>query len=551
MIKKLHFRISWFFLLAVIITKNGTANFMGEGDPVSTVDSLEQLYLNWYNLDPESTTVQGAQVDKAYKELLEGKLPQKKIVVAVIDGGVDIYHEDLQGKIWVNKDEIPDNGIDDDENGYIDDMHGWNFIGNEKGENINHDTYEFVRIIRKYDSAFKSLSPEQIQEERKEEFDIYRKCINEYTKEVVKYEQEKKELDAFETKFKHADSVMSQYLKRDIYTPDDLLKINTDVEIVKQARSFLMTIYSRGFTKDLLKKLKEHNDLKLNKHLNLALNPREVVGDNWEDFNDRAYGNNAVKGPRAHHGTFVAGVIAANRNNSLGIDGIVENVEIMVLRVVPDGDEYDKDVALSIMYAVDNGANIINMSFGKDYSPQKYMVDEAMRYAEANNVLLVHAAGNESDNVDLKIHYPTKFVSETDVVENWITVGANTLNANKQLAGIFSNYGRKTVDLFAPGVDIISLSPESKYHIGSGTSFSCPVVSGVAALVWSYYPDISAIELKNILLESTTKYGRLRVYIPNTKTKKKKKTRFYKLSKTGGVVNAYNALLLAEERSKL
>lgn len=293
--------------------------------------------------------------------------------------------------------------------------------------------------------------------------------------------------------------------------------------------------------------MQENTRSYLDYRLNTSFHPRDIISDNPEDIDDMDYGNNNVKGPTAEHGTFVAGIIAANRQNSIGTDGIAEQVEIMVLRAIPNGDEWDKDVALAIRYAVKNGANIINMSFGKAYSPQKHFVDDALKYADEQNVLVIHAAGNDAENLDEKERFPTNNLTDGVEAKNWLTVGASTHKLSKELCGVFSNYGPEEVDLFAPGVNIISLSPENSYEMNDGTSFSCPVVSGVAALVWSYYPHLTAMQLKDILLNSTVRYPKQTVYYPNIETSTKSKTKFSSLSKTGGIINAYEALKLAEK----
>jgi subtilisin family serine protease len=282
----------------------------------------------------------------------------------------------------------------------------------------------------------------------------------------------------------------------------------------------------------------------------MDFDPRaELVGDNVNDINDTPYGNPDVKGPRADHGTMVAGLVAATRSNGLGIDGIANSVEIMVLRVVPDGDEYDKDVALAIRYAADNGAQIMNMSFGKAFSPNQKMVWDALRYAASKNILMVKASGNETIDIDSDVHYPTAFTPEGKI-DNIITVGANDMKKGKKMSAVFSNYGATGVDIFAPGVDIVSPSPDQNYGKASGTSFASPVVTGVAALIWSYFPELTASELRTILLESGTYYGKQKVVLFNRDTEVKTKTTFGKLSVTGRIINAYNAFLMAEAKTK-
>lgn len=514
---------------------------------VSTVDSLNKHFLNWYNLDPAKDRIQGASVNRAYKDLLMQKAPHKKIVVAVIDGGVDISHEDLQGKIWINKGEISDNGIDDDNNGYIDDIHGWNFIGNAKGENIHYENLEHVRIVKKFNSKFTDVQvPDQMSKTDQEEYALYMTCKEKYEQELKEYQDTEKLLTSFETGYIAAENALKTFLKKDQYCIADVKSIKSAPDDVKKARTYMLYLDKNGFTQQTLREMKDHTRSYLDYRLNLGFDPRTIISDNPEDITDNQYGNNDVKGPSPEHGTFVAGIIAANRDNRIGTDGIAENAEIMVLRAVPDGDERDKDIALAVRYAVDNGAQVINMSFGKDYSPQKLFVDEAIRYAERSNVLVVHAAGNESENLDEHERYPTSNLHDGVVISNWLDVGASTHKLNKEFCGSFSNYGQQAVDLFAPGVNMISLFPENTYKMSDGTSFSSPVVSGVAALVWSYYPDLTAQQLKEILLNSAVKYPRQIVYLPGEQADEKTKIRFSELSKTGGIVNAYEALKIAE-----
>jgi subtilisin family serine protease len=540
-------RISLNFIL-VILSLFPAQIINAQGKGVSTVDSLDKSYLNWYNLDPKNDKTAGAAVNRAYDELLKNKTPKKKIVVAVIDAGVDIDHPDLQGKIWINKKEIPGNGIDDDNNGYVDDIHGWSFLGNSKGENINYENLEQVRIVRELGRQFKdSVSIDKIQLAQQGDYKTYLLCKKSYEDDLKEYQDMAKRVSDFEKKFNDAETVLKDYLKKDSFVKSDVESItDTAVKVVK-ARDYRLGLYKKDFSPKSFAGMKERANSYLDYILNINFEPRKIIGDNPEDINDTRYGNGDVKGPGPDHGTFVAGIIAANRNNAFGIDGIAGNVEIMVLRVVPNGDERDKDIALAIRYAVNNGANVINMSFGKDFSPQKKFVDDAARYADLHNVLLCHAAGNESDNIDKIEHFPTVYFLDGGIAKDWLTVGANSKTEDKTLCGVFSNYGKKNVDLFAPGVKIISLVPKGNYSLAGGTSFSCPVVAGVAALVWSYYPELTAPELKNILLKSTTKYSRKKVYIPNNKTPDKTIIRFSKLSQTGGIVNAYKSLKLAEK----
>jgi cell wall-associated protease len=274
---------------------------------------------------------------------------------------------------------------------------------------------------------------------------------------------------------------------------------------------------------------------------NPEFDPRSIVGDNYTNTEERFYGNNDVKGTFPVHGTHVAGVIAANRKNNLGINGIADNVKIMALRAVPNGDERDKDIANAIRYAVDNGAKIINMSFGKDYSPQKDAVDKAVKYAEAKGVLLVHAAGNDDDNNDTKPSFPTRYYKDGKEAANWIEVGASGWGADSTLAADFSNYGKKSVNFFAPGVQLYSTTPANGYETMDGTSFASPAVSGVAAILLSYFPNLTPLQVKDILIKSTRKFDSLMV----KKSDKTGVVKFSDLSSSGGLVNAYEAVKLA------
>ncbi|MFO7829287.1 MAG: S8 family serine peptidase [Bacteroidales bacterium] len=530
------------FIGFILLTSFGNA----QNDTSEIFNENNNIYHNWYNKSPIEDEIFGAEVDKAYAELLHNK-KSTTIVVAVIDGGMDIHHEDLKDNIWVNPNEIPNNNIDDDNNGYIDDMHGWNFLGNSAGENIANENLEVTRIYRNYKDRFENLDPRSISDIEKPLYETYQKAKKIYFEKLNEAKDTKKQLETFRDNYETSKNEVSSYHETDSLIISDLSNFKSDDKDLMKHVSFLKFLYSNGFTEDALEEMEDHNNEELDYHLNLDFQPRQIIGDNPTDISEN-YGNNNVYGPKAEHGTFVAGIIGAVRNNDLGINGVASDVKIMAIKTVPNGDERDKDVAKAIRYAVDNGARIINMSFGKDISPQKYLVDDAIKYAQENDVLMIHAAGNEALNNDKVPHYPTKFVDHKTEMETWITVGASAIKGDMEFAAIFSNYGRKTVDLFAPGVDVKSLLPEDHYDILSGTSFSSPVVAGVAALILSYYPELSAREVKEIILSSTNQYPRTKVYKPGFKKNKRKKTRFKKLSSTAGIVSAYKAIQLAEEK---
>lgn len=522
---------------------------------ITKADSLD-LRKEWFLLDPETDRVQGVSVERAY-ELLKDK-PSRTVIVAVMDSGVDIDHEDLKDVIWVNEDEIPGNGVDDDKNGYVDDVHGWNFIGD-----VSADTYELTREYARLREKFRDTEDRKIRKKEKREYDYWLLIKDRFERYKAKSENDYKtcqqQLDsykAFHKNLKRSVDLLQETYGIEEITPamvDTLKSDNKDIEL---AAYFIKVIFQNttpGVTLDeVLDEFEyviDHNG-EVCEHYHTAVeigyNPdfdsRQIVGDNYDDPDERYYGTNDVKGPDPSHGTSVAGVIAAKRHNGVGIDGIADNVRIMPVRVVPNGDERDKDIANGIYYAVDNGAQIINMSFGKGYSPQKEIVDRAVRYAESKGVLIVHSAGNDNDNNDLDDSFPTRFYRSGKEATNWLEVGASTQGTDSSdLIASFSNYGKKTVDFFAPGVDIYSTDPGNEYDSADGTSLSSPVTSGVAAILMSYFPDLTAQDIRNILRESTRRLNGVKVRKPDTQ----EEVRIDQICIAGGIVNAYEAVRLA------
>ena len=526
---------TFLFLASILISITAIAQDKTQKD---TNQQTEDIYLNWYNKSPIDDQVFGAEVDKAYN-LLKDK-ESSTVIVAVIDGGIDITHEDLKDNIWVNQDEIPDNGIDDDKNGYIDDINGWNFLGNDKGENIAYENLEITRIYKHY------YKKEELSKEEKAQFKEAKKL---FEKELKMANMQKKSFDKFKNKYNTTYNNISEAIGKDTITTKDLDSLKIYNKSLKKDIKFQYRYVKYGFSFEVFDDFEEMINETLDYHLNLDFNPRYIIGDDVTDL-DSDNGNNNVYGPEAFHGTFVAGIIAAERDNEIGVNGIANNAQIMALKVVPNGDERDKDVAKAIRYAADNGARVINMSFGKQLSPNKNLVDEAIQYAEEKGVLLVHAAGNDGFNIDKVKQYPTKNVNETKQVTTWITVGASSMNKDAKFVASFTNYGKEMVDLFAPGVRVKSLAPESTYEVGDGTSFSAPVVSGVAALLISYYPELTANEVKSILTKSVHKYSDMEVNKPGSYSKKKKTILFGELSISEGIVSAYEAIKLADEINK-
>lgn len=504
---------------------------------------------NWYNLDLKADGVMGISTEKAY-ELLKGR-KSTPVIVGVLDGGVDYLHEDLKEVMWVNKKEKAGSTVDADGNGYAADVHGWNFLGNANGANVQFDNLEVTRLIRLYEPKYISILPSTpLSEAERREFVAYQKMINDYTTKLdeanfgnLNYGNLKKEVDTI---------VAAIGKDPQAITKADFDKFNATSDrqkmIVRIAKKELEKVTFPKFYEDLEEGAKYYGN-QIEYHLNKNYDSRAIVGDNYEDASERFYGNADIKGPDAEHGTHVAGIIGAKRGNNIGIDGVANNVQIMGVRIVPDGDERDKDVANGIRYAVDNGARVINMSFGKGYVFNKKTVDDAVRYAEEKDVLLIHAAGNDSKDNDIIKNYPMKYYTDSlDAVlgeaSNWITVGATSSRVNDELLASFSNFGYRTVDVFAPGVKINSTMPESKYKEQDGTSMAAPVVSGLAAVLRSYYPTLTAKEVKDIILKSVTKIDqKVKVKVDGSS----KKVYLDEISVSGGIVNLYNAILEADK----
>lgn len=496
-----------------------------DNQPLKITPLAENDLKRWSHLDLVKDTVPGMSVDKAYAELLKGK-KSSTVIVGIVDSGVDIRHEDLQGMIWNNPKEIANNGIDDDNNGYIDDVHGWNFLGDSNDEQL-----EKTRIVAKGPGT-----PD------------YEKAKAELDEDIAGVMQTKQQIDMIVA----ADKAIKEHLKKDNFTLEDVKGIQTEDPTLSQYKAMFTQILS-GTTKEAFdKRIQSGVDYvydQLNYNLNVNFNGRKVVGDNPNDINDTKYGNNNVIGPDAEdakHGTHVAGIVAQVRGNGKGGDGVAKNVKIMAIRAVPNGDEYDKDIALGIRYAVDNGAKVINGSFGKYFSPNKEWVQDALKYAASKDVLVIFAAGNDSKDLDVVNKYPSdSYNGAPEISNNVLIIGALGPDYGSNMVASFSNYGKKNVDVFAPGVKIYATTPNQSYEYLQGTSMASPNVAGVAALIRSYYPNLTAAQVKQIIMESglplknDVKVG-----------EDKHKANFSEVSKTGRIVNAYNAIIMAEQMSK-
>ena len=512
----------------------------------------------WSAADIETDSIAGMSLAKAYK-FLEGK-KGVPVIVGIADSGVDVEHEDLKGVAWVNPKEVPGNNKDDDNNGYVDDIHGWNFLGNKEGKIVNADQLEITRIVKSGMDKFGNKKASEIADTDKKEYEEYLKIKEKFDKVAKAKENEIANLKGTKTRILQLEesfTAVQNLIGKTDFTLEDVKNSKSDDAETTAKINDVTMIMSRGmkmadllgYKKDLLAYLESQENAK---SYDLDFNARQSLGDDLYDITDTNYGNNNVIGSKKleSHGTHVAGIVAASRGNGKGLDGVANNVKILTVRVVPDGDEHDKDVALGIRYAVDNGAKIINTSFGKAYSPNKQWVFDAIKYAAKNDVLIVNAAGNDSKNIDVEKTYPND--SEdliNEISDNVLTVGANSLFYDKRLPARFTNYGKRNVDVFAPGVQIYSTIPSDEYAQKSGTSMAAPSAAGVAALVRSYYPQLSASQVKHILMNSGTKIN-FNVIKPGTQSRQNpdgELVSFSELSVSGRIVNAFNALKMAAQ----
>ena len=496
--------------------------------------------IDWHLQDPTTGGHPGAAVERAY-ELLKGRAPARTVVVAVIDGGIDTAHVDLRGRLWVNAREVAGNNRDDDGNGYVDDVHGWNFIGGADGRNVDAAQYEVTREYARLRGKYEGKSETDVAAADRDELAYFGRVRAEWAERRAEAEQQFPTVEGIYTQSVAAMATLRAALGKpegaDV-TAEEAASVPVTTPALRQAKQALQFLAANGITYsdlvDYRAQLKNQSEIGFNPDAN----ERAIVGDDPANLTQRVYGNADVTGPDAGHGTHVAGIIAALRGNGVGAVGVADAVRIMAVRAVPNGDERDKDIANAIRYAADNGAHVINMSFGKAYSPDKPIVDEAVRYAESKGVLLVHAAGNDGKNVDKDDNFPEARFADGTKAALWIEVGASGPVAGEALAAEFSNYGGTSVDLFAPGADIYSTIPGGGYGRKSGTSMAAPVASGVAALVMAYYPTLTAAQVRAVLMESVRAYPNLTVVRPGGE----ERAGFATLSVTGGVINAAAAL---------
>jgi len=504
-----------------------------------------QSKTDWQHLDPENDSVLGVSTIRAY-EFLKNR-ESKPVIVAIIDNGAELTHQDLLGQFWTNTKEIAGNGIDDDKNGYIDDIHGWNFLGNQKGENIKRETTELTRLYGSLSKRFENVDKEHLAKNELKDFETFQKMKQIYLQTLKQKEDEVIIYQNILWNCLQADRIIKELIKKDSYSENDLRNLSdTNFQTVAAAK-FMIKIIKAELSISKIEAIIENNKLDLETRLNPAFNIRnEMIGDNPADLKDNKYGNSQIDAQSPYHGTSVAGIIGA-LHNGFGIDGIAKNVKLMILRVLPNGDERDKDVALAILYAVNNGADIINCSFGKPFSSHPEFVEYAMKKAERAGVLIVHASGNYGQNNDSIPAYPTGYYANGTRAKNWINVGACHSKDDENIIASFSNYGKKSVDIFAPGVDINSCALNSKYESGSGTSIAAPIVSGIAAVLKSYYPKLSAVQIKEIIIQSAWQPKTEKTILVG---QAKKELKLKDISVSGGIANLYRSILFIESKKK-
>lgn len=516
--------------------------------PLKTSDLNEDQLKAWAGSDLVTDTIPGMSVQKAYDEIIKD-FQGKTVIVGVVDSGVDIEHEDLKNVIWTNEDEIPGNGIDDDKNGYVDDIHGWNFLGNTIEENL-----EYVRILKNLKPKYDGKDASDIAEANKEEFALYEKAQKEYDEEYSEISRNVNYYNQLSQQIASARAAVSEKLGKEDFTKEELMAMEAEETSLQQQKGLLLNIMNNG-GEDLdevnsqIQNAANYYQGRLDANLNLEFEGRKT-GDNPDDLTDTNYGNNDVDGPDpekadAKHGTHVAGIIAAERNNGIGMNGVARNIKIMAVRAVPDGDEYDKDIALGIKYAVDNGAKVINTSFGKYYSTHPEWVVDAIKYAAEKDVLIVNAAGNDALDMDVTRIYPNDQTpnNNEEIADNFLTVGASNFDYGSDLVARFSNYGQTNVDVFAPGTKIWSTTPNDEYEFLQGTSMASPAVAGVAAMIRSLYPKLSATEVKEVLMKSGLASPQEVMVGGNSDDIRP----FAELSVSGRMVNMYNALIMASK----
>lgn len=520
-------------------------------------DKAELEKQNWFHQDFQTTGIYGIGTDAAIEFLKSKNLKPTTVIVGVLDSGIEIDHEDLKANIWVNAKEKAGNGKDDDKNGYIDDINGWDFCADDKGVDYNEDSYEATRVVVKYKPLFNSGNKKTDlanMQKMPTEYQMYLKARKVWAEKYYtatnssgQVEEERQQVMAFLNELKG-------YAKEVKLTAENVEKLPSATDADKESKEKINFIIANNpefvglSMTEIITKANEEFDATLK---NFDGDLKYAYNVSFDPTNGRTssakigYGNNEVEGPDAFHGSHVGGIIGAVRNNGKGMNGVAGDVvKLMSVRMVPDGDERDMDVANGIRYAVDNGAKVLNMSFGKAFSPEKGIVDEAIKYADSKGVLMFHAAGNDNKDLDYNTNYPSNFKDNEMVsfTKNWITVGASTRN-NEALKASFSNFGTSKVDIYAPGTEIYSTVPDQSYKYAQGTSMASPVAAGAAALIWAYFPHMTSQQVKEVLFETVNKSDAI-VKVGSEGDERK----FSDLSVTGGVIDVNKAVRLAYER---
>ena len=530
---------------------------------VTTLLAQKPYVHGWHLLDYEKDGYWGISLDLAY-ELLKGR-QSVPVLVGVIDSGIDTTHEDLKKVLWRNTKEVPGDGVDNDNNGYPDDIYGWNYLGNRAGENVTRESMEITRIYQRYAPKYagKNVDTTAMDAAEKATYKLWLRA----DQEGVMNDEDRMMLrmvKAMNTSFLQYDSLLTYAMKKDEYNTRDLEAFEPALRDEQRAKMNTLRLF------EMLQFDAEKTNLEVKEELDGYINHQQalaevktatdfdmrgkITGDDPYDWNSRDYGNNDVMTTTSRHGTHVSGIIGADRTNDAGIKGIADNVKIIAIRAVPDGDEHDKDVALAIRYAVDQGAKVINMSFGKAFSPNKQWVDDAIRYAAEKDVLLVSGSGNDAENMDEKPSFPTALLNDGTIAPNVINVGASSDSSiTPNIIAEFSNYGRHSVDVLAPGKKIYSTVPTgNRYAPLDGTSMASPVVAGVAALLRSYFPHLTAVETKNIIEKSADmRFSRTELAVPGGNPEMPKTAVLNTLFKNAGLVNAASAVKMAIDSEKL
>lgn len=520
--------------------------------------SQKEIQPGWHLLDARQDGYHGISLPQAQK-LLQGRIA-KPVIVAVMDGGIDTTHQSLRPVLWINPKEIAGNGKDDDGNGYIDDIHGWNFLGNTAGQNVDKESQEAVRIYHKYKAQFlgKPFDSTHADAATSANYTLWKRS-NSLLEVKPEERQALSIIQLYIKANRYYDSLIQDEWGRKEYTAEELEAFTPTTNLAKKAKIGYIRFTellemdpdknNRQIFNDLNEYIEQQKELQNGKESPPFNNRDSITHDNEDELTTKYYGNADVMGATSLHGSHVSGIIAGLPDAAF-TGGVCPQARIMMIRCIPNGDEHDKDVALGIRYAVDNGASIINMSFGKGLSPHKQWVDDALKYAASHDVLVVHASGNDGQNTDTDPDFPSSILNDKTQAITMIGVGASgDSSLNGGIVASFTNYGPKTVDVLAPGVKIYSCLPGNQYGNEQGTSMASPVVAGIAALLRSYFPKLTALQVKSIIEQSADRSMAAKRFRKPSGEKKETIT-LKEICKTGGIANAYKAVQLALEMEK-